>query len=223
MLASTKNSMTSVEASEYVLRYCPVHPALERLYSKTREVIGQYAIMMADTSALSLVQLLLRAMGAKKYLEIGVFTGCSALSAALALPPDGSVVGLDISQKFADIGRPFWREAGVDHKIDIRIGRAVDSLGALIDENQSGSFDFAFIDADKGGYDTYYECCLKLVRQGGIIAVDNVLWDGTVYDENETSPDTVAIRKINEKIRTDDRVQACMLTIGDGLTLAMKK
>lgn len=222
MLASSKSSMTSIEASEYVLRHCSLHPVLERLYTKTREVLEEKAFMMSDTATLNLIQLFLRTMGAKKYLEVGVFTGCSLLSAALVLPPDGSVVGLDISREYADVGRPFWREAGVDHKVDLRIGNAVDSLGELICENQAGTFDLAYIDANKEAYDIYYEYCLKLVKQGGIIALDNVLRGG-VYNGTEDSPGTVAMRKINEKLRSDERVYTCMLTIGDGLTLVMKK
>uniref|UniRef100_V5HLC7 Putative o-methyltransferase n=1 Tax=Ixodes ricinus TaxID=34613 RepID=V5HLC7_IXORI len=179
--------------------------------------------MMGHPSELQLIQLLLKATGAKKYLEVGVFTGCSALAAALALPPDGKVVGLDVCKEYVDIGRPFWKEAGVDHKIDIRIGNALESLDRAIADGEANTFDFAFIDANKEGYDDYYERCLQLVRQNGLIAFDNVLWHGRVYDAGDNSLDTVALRKINEKLGKDTRVDISMLTIGDGITLALKK
>uniref|UniRef100_V5HW44 Putative o-methyltransferase n=1 Tax=Ixodes ricinus TaxID=34613 RepID=V5HW44_IXORI len=179
--------------------------------------------MMGDPSQLQLIQLLLKATGAKKYLDIGVFTGCSVLAAALALPPDGKVVGLDDCKEYVDIGRPFWKEAGVEHKIDIRIGNALEILDCAIADGQANTFDFVFIDADKKSYDDYYERCLQLVRRNGLIAFDNVLWDGKVYDAEDKSPDTVAIRRMNEKLHKDTRVDISMLTVGDGLTLALRK
>jgi predicted O-methyltransferase YrrM len=161
---------------------------------------------------------LVRLIGARRALEIGVFTGYSALSVAQALPADGRLVACDISDENVRLGMPFWREAGVEDKIDLRIGPALATLDGLLAEGQI--FDFAFIDADKNNYDGYYERCLKLVRPGGVIAIDNVLWSGAVLDADDSSEDTVALRALNRKIRTDDRVDICLLPIGDGVTLA---
>uniref|UniRef100_A0A023GGI7 Putative o-methyltransferase n=1 Tax=Amblyomma triste TaxID=251400 RepID=A0A023GGI7_AMBTT len=223
MAAFPKASLNTADAAQYINRHSTMHPVLEKLQARTWELCSSYAIMLSEPPTLNLMELLLRATGAKRYLEVGVFTGLSALSAALALPPDGVVVGLDNSQEFADIGKPFFKEAGVDHKIDLRIGDAIQSLDALISEGQSGSFDFAFIDALKDQYDDYYERCLKLVRKGGIIVLDNVLWQGQVYDESIPDSKIYSLRKINEKISKDERVHTCMLTVGDGLTLALVK
>ncbi|XP_077518409.1 putative caffeoyl-CoA O-methyltransferase 1 [Amblyomma americanum] len=223
MDAFAKTSQYAGGAGDYILRHTTIHPVLEKLQSRTWELLGNRGFMLSDPSSLNLFELLLRATGAKRYLEIGVFTGLSALSAALALPPDGVVVGLDNNQQYADIGKPFFKEAGVDHKIDLRIGDAVQSLDTLISEGQSGSFDFAFIDAAKEEYDNFYERCLKLVRKGGIIAFDNVLWQGSVYDESKVDPKIDALRRINDKLSKDERVCTCMLAVGDGLTLALVK
>ncbi|CAN8004963.1 unnamed protein product [Ixodes hexagonus] len=215
-------SLVSVEATKYAWKHSlSLHPAQEKLIEETVKLPRK--IMMGDPCVLQLMQLLLKATGAKKYLEVGVFTGCSALSAALALPPDGTVVGLDVCEEYVDIGRPFWKQAGVEHKIDIRIGRALENLDRIIADGHANTFDFAFIDADKLGYDDYYERCLQLVRPNGFIALDNVLWDGRVYDAGDNSPNTVAIQEINEKLQKDARVDVIMLTVGDGISLALKK
>ncbi len=165
---------------------------------------------------------LIQLIGARKALEIGTFTGYSAMAVALALPPDGKVICCDVSDEWTSIGKPFWAEAGVADKIDLRLGPAVETLDALIDAGESGSFDFAFIDADKTGYDDYYERSLKLVRANGLIAIDNVLWNGHVADSKHTDESTEALRAIARKVRDDDRVSACMLAVGDGVTLARK-
>ncbi|KAM7284522.1 catechol O-methyltransferase domain-containing protein 1 [Ixodes scapularis] len=222
MYHAIKSGFVSDEASMYVRKHSlSLHPAQEKLIEETMKL--PMGGMMGDPSELQLIQLLLKATGAKKYLEVGVFTGCSALAAALALPPDGKVVGLDVCKEYVDVGRPFWKEAGVDHKIDIRIGNALESLDGAIADGEASTFDFAFIDANKEGYDDYYERCLQLVRQNGLIAFDNVLWQGRVYDAGDNSLDTVALRKINEKLGKDTRVDISMLTVGDGITLALKK
>jgi predicted O-methyltransferase YrrM len=155
--------------------------------------------------------------GASRALEIGTFTGYSALSVAAALPADGKLVACDVSREYTDIGRPFWREAGLDTRIDLRIGPAMDTLDRLLAQGEV--FDFAFIDADKSNYDGYYERCLKLVRRGGLIGIDNVLWSGAVLDSADVSADTLALKALNRKIHADPRVDLCMLPIGDGLTL----
>ncbi|MGH8806618.1 MAG: class I SAM-dependent methyltransferase, partial [Noviherbaspirillum sp.] len=151
-----------------------------------------------------------------------VFTGYSAMAVALALPEDGRVIGCDISVEYTDIGRPFWQKAGVAHKIDLRIAPALDTLDTLIAQGQAGSIDFAFIDADKTGYDAYYERCLTLLRTGGLIAVDNTLWSGTVALP-ATDADTAALQEFNHKLHHDERVDLSLLPLADGVTLARKR
>jgi caffeoyl-CoA O-methyltransferase len=169
-----------------------------------------------------LMALLVRLLGARKTLEVGVFTGYSAMVVAKALGPKGKVVALDINEEFTAIARRHWAKAGIADRIDLRLQPATESLEALAAGGESNTFDFAFIDADKGNYDAYYEYALKLVRRGGLIAIDNVLWQGKVIDATDQTVDTVAIRAINQKIHDDRRVEASMVPIGDGLTLALK-
>lgn len=170
-----------------------------------------------------LMQILLQVMGARRAIEVGTFTGYSALSIATALPEDGTLVACDLSEEWTSIGQPFWRAANVAHKIDLRIGPAEQTLNQLIEDGEAGTFDFAFIDADKENYETYYEQCLTLVRSGGLIAVDNVLWSGSVADAANTDASTEAIRSLNARVRSDMRVQVSMIPIGDGLSLIRKK
>jgi caffeoyl-CoA O-methyltransferase len=167
--------------------------------------------------------LLVELIGVRHYLEVGTFTGYSALSVALALPPEGTVVACDISEEFTAVARRYWAEAGVADKIDLRLGPAAETLDGLVAEGRTGGFDFMFIDADKEGYDTYYEKGLVLLRRGGLIAVDNVLWSGAVADDGNQSDDTRAIRALNAKIHADERVSPSLLPIGDGLMLACKR
>lgn len=169
------------------------------------------------------MQLLLKLLGARKTLEIGVFTGYSSLATALALPPDGRVVACDVSEDWTAMARRYWAKAGVEGRIDLRIAPATETLDALIAGGEAGSFDFAFIDADKASYDAYYERALALLRPGGLIAVDNALWSGRVADPAETDPDTSALRALNAKMRDDQRVDFSMVPIGDGLALARKR
>jgi caffeoyl-CoA O-methyltransferase len=166
--------------------------------------------------------LLVELIGARTALEVGVFTGYSSLRVALALPDDGAIVACDVSERWTDIGRRYWKEAGVEHKIDLRIAPAVETLDALLDEGRSSSFDFAFIDADKENYAEYYERCLTLVRPRGLVAIDNTLWSGAVADVSDEGDDTIAIRALNEHIYADDRVTMSLLPVGDGLTLAVR-
>ena len=169
------------------------------------------------------LQLLVQLIQAKKTLEVGVFTGYSSLWVAAALPDDGKIVACDVSEEYTAVARRYWKEAGVDHKIDLRLRPALETLDELLAQGGASHFDFAFIDADKSNYDNYYERALKLIRTGGLIAVDNTIWSGRVADPNESDTDTVAIRKLNEKLHRDERVALSMLTVGDGLTLAMKR
>ncbi len=169
------------------------------------------------------MQLLVRLIGARRTLEIGTFTGYSALAVASVLPADGKLVACDISEQYTAVGRPYWAEAGVEERIELRIGPAVESLDALLAEGQADSFDFAFIDADKTNYDNYYERCLRLVRAGGLIAIDNVLWGGSAARPDDTRVDTRAIRSLNTKLKDDARIDLSLLPVGDGLTLARRR
>jgi predicted O-methyltransferase YrrM len=171
-----------------------------------------------------LMGLLVQLIGAKKCLEIGVFTGYSSLSVALNLPDDGRIVACDVSDEFTSIARKHWQAAGVSEKIDLQIAPALDTLDRLLANGEAGTFDFAFIDADKNNYAAYYDRCLQLVRQGGLILVDNVLWYGRVIDPAmDADKRTQAIKQINQQIYHDDRVQISLIPIGDGLTIARKK
>ena len=182
-----------------------------------------YASMQISAEQGQFMALLIHLLSARKTLEIGVFTGYSSLAVALALPDDGRIIACDISEEWTSIARRYWREAGVERKIDLRLGPALKTLDDLIAQGQGGRFDFAFIDADKGNYINYYERALVLLRQGGLIAVDNVLWDGKVIDPSVNDADTRAIRAFNESLHNDERVWLSMLPIRDGLTLACKK
>ena len=166
---------------------------------------------------------LVRMIGARKTLEVGTFTGYSALVVAMGLPDDGKIIACDVSEEWTSIGRRYWQEAGVAHKIDLRLQPAVATLDELIAAGESGSFDLAFIDADKANYDAYYERCMTLVRTGGVLAIDNVLWHGAVVDDARQDEDTVSIRALNLKVHGDPRVDMNLLPIGDGLTLAVKR
>lgn len=167
--------------------------------------------------------LLVRMLDARRVVEVGTFTGYSALAMAMALPPGGRVLCCDISEEYTSIARRYWKDAGVADRIDLRLGPASETLTRLLATEGPASQDMAFIDADKTGYDAYYETCLQLVRPGGIIAIDNVLWSGKVADPAVKEADTAALRALNLKIRDDRRVDAVVLTVGDGLTLARRK
>ncbi len=169
------------------------------------------------------MSLLVQLLGAKKTLDIGVFTGYSSLVVALALPADGKVVACDIDETYTAIARRYWQAAGVADKIELHIAPALETLDRLIAAGEAGSFDFAFIDADKRNYSNYYEQALELIRPGGLIAIDNVLWSGRVADLQDTDKRTVAIREFNQKLYQDRRVKISMLPVADGLTLAMKQ
>ncbi|HEY6079980.1 MAG TPA: class I SAM-dependent methyltransferase [Polyangiaceae bacterium] len=169
-----------------------------------------------------LLSLLVKLVGARRALEVGVFTGYSSLVVALALPADGRLVACDVSREWTDVAGRYWREAGVDSKIELHLRPALATLDELLDSRQAGSFDFAFIDADKAGYLDYYERCLALLRPGGLVAVDNVLWGGAVADASNQQASTCSIRALNAHIAADPRVSASLVPIGDGLYLARK-
>lgn len=194
---------------------------LKQLRQETAK--GSHSNMQIAPEQGQFMALLVQLLGAKKALEIGTFTGYSALAVALALPPEGQLIACEIDTEFTEMARNYWERAGVGSKIELKIAPALQTLDKLLAEGAAESFDFAFIDADKVNYYAYYERCLKLVRTGGIIAVDNVLWDGTVADDTVQDPSTIAIREFNQKLLTDDRVNISLIPIADGLTLAMKR
>jgi caffeoyl-CoA O-methyltransferase len=194
------------------------HPALTRLREENRG--HPRGSMQVDADEGALLGLLVRILGARNVLEVGTFTGYSSTAMALALPPGGRLLCCDVSREFTDVARRVWEEAGVADRIELRLAPAAETMDALLADGGAGMFDFAFIDADKAGYDAYYERALRLVRSGGVIAIDNVLWSGRVADPSVQDEDTSAIRALNEKIAADERVDHVLLPIRDGLTLA---
>ncbi len=208
---------------EYLLRVGARESAVAKeLRAETLRATRWHPMQISPEQG-AFMQLLVRLIGAKRTLEVGTFTGYSALVVAEALPADGRVIACDVSEEWTSIGKPFWERAGVAGRIDLRLRPATETLDALIEEGRSGEFDFAFIDADKANYDAYYERCLRLVRVGGVIGIDNVLWGGRVVKRRANDEDTQAIRAVNEKVAADERVDVAMLPIGDGLTLAVKR
>jgi predicted O-methyltransferase YrrM len=169
------------------------------------------------------MQMLVRMLGARRCIEVGVFTGYSSLAVALALPADGLIVACDVSAEYTKIAQRYWREAGVAARIQLKIAPALQTLDALVAGGGAGSFDFAFVDADKTSYAAYYERLLTLLRPGGVIAVDNVLWNGAVLDAADTSESTRAIRAFNDQLARDERIDLSLVPIGDGVTLARKR
>jgi len=196
----------------------PISPLQRRLREETAALPDARMQIGPDQGVL--LALLVRLIGARQALEIGTFTGYSALAVAEALPADGMLVTCDVSDDWTRIARRYWEEAGVAGKIDLRLGPASETLSRLESERGRAAFDFAFIDADKPGYDIYYEACLRLVRPGGLVAIDNMLWSGAVADSANQEPSTLAIRALNLKIRDDSRVDSCLVTVGDGVMLA---
>lgn len=195
-------------------------PVLARLRAETSRL--PMARMQIAPEQGQFMNLLIRLMNARKTLEVGVFTGYSSLCIAEALPEDGRHVACDVSAEWTRVGQRYWEEAGVADRIDLRLAPALETLGTLLAEGEAGTFDFAFIDADKLSYDAYYEHALALLRPGGLIALDNMLWGGSVADPSDQDDDTRAIRSLNDKIRNDARVAMSLLPVGDGLSLALK-
>jgi caffeoyl-CoA O-methyltransferase len=206
---------------DYIVRVgAREHPVLRRCREETaRQPFWQMQIGPDQGAAMALIAQL---MGAKRYLEIGTFTGYSALAVALALPEDGKAVCCDVSKDYTDQARGYWEEAGVASRIELRLGPAVENLDRMMDAGEP-PFDFVFIDADKPRYEDYYERALKLVRTGGLIALDNMLWSGHVAQPEKDDEHTVAIRALNRKIHDDPRVDMAMLALGDGVMLARKR
>jgi predicted O-methyltransferase YrrM len=207
-------------------RYLAAHGARETAEQRALRRVTQRmprASMQIGAVQGALLQVLVRVMGARRCLEIGTFTGYSALAVALALPKDGRIVCCDLSEEWTAIARRTWQRAGVAGKIDLRIAPALETLDALLKRGKAGKFDFAFIDADKANYANYYERCLKLVRRGGLIAADNTLWGGSVVDARNKTADARAIRAFNRKLLRDRRVDIALVPVGDGMTLAIRR
>lgn len=207
---------------EYLLRVSVREPPA--LAALREETAGHpRAGMQVSPEQAQLMQLLVRLTGARRALEVGVFTGYSGLAVALALPPDGRLLACDVSEEYTAIAQRHWRSAGVASKIELVIAPALETLDARLAQGEADSYDFAFIDADKQNYAGYFERVLELLRPGGLVAVDNTLWSGAVADDSDQSPDTVALRNFNERMLADDRVDLSLLPIGDGLTLARRR
>ena len=196
-------------------------PVLARLREETQSIAFSQMQICPEQGAL--MGLLMGLIGARRTLEVGVYTGYSSLAVALALPEDGTITACDVNEAWTEVARRYWDEAGVAGKIDLRLAPALTTLDALLAEGRADSYDFAFIDADKANYDGYYERALKLVCPGGLIGIDNVLWHGSVIDQAKRDADTEAIRALHRKIHGDSRVTVSMVPIGDGLTLAQRR
>jgi len=206
---------------DYLLKHSlREHPAQSGLREATR--MHPHAGMQISPEQGQFMALLVRLIGARHAIEIGVFTGYSALTVALALPADGRLLACDINDTYTSVGKPFWEAAGIAHKIDLQLAPALQTLDARLASGAAGSYDFAFIDADKTRYDDYYERCLRLLRAGGLIAIDNTLWGGSVAKPAD-SADTAALQALNDKLHRDERIDLSLLPIGDGLTLARKR
>jgi predicted O-methyltransferase YrrM len=215
-----------LSSAEMVIRFIDEQMSRETtvqqaLRAETRKLRGSG--MMSRPESDALLQLLIKLVGARRVIEIGTFTGSGSLAMALALPEDGHIVACDVNAEWTAIGQKHWEKAGVAHKIDLRLAPASETIAALLKDGAAGTFDMAFIDADKTGYDAYYEGSLKLVRQGGLMVLDNMLWSGHVADPGVHDEDTDALRALNLKIKDDSRVEFCLLSADDGVLLARKR
>ena len=207
---------------DYLLSVSLRETGIMRRLREETAVLPSANMQIAPEQA-QLLGLLVELMGARRCLEIGTFTGYSTLAVAAALPADGTVLACEVSEEWTQIARRYWQEAGVREKIDLRLAPAADTLQALVADGEAGTFDFALIDADKENYGRYYEFCLELLRAGGLVAIDNVLWHGQVIDRSVSDGDTTAIREFNSALRVDSRVSLSLVPIGDGMTLARKR
>ena len=223
----SRSGFISEPVRDYVQRVgAREHPAMARCRAET-DAMGDISRMQISPEQGGFMQVMAAAVGARRAIEVGVFTGYSSLAVALTMKrmhgSDCELVACDISEEYTAKARGYWAEAGVDDVIDLRIAPATDTLDGLIAEGRAGQFDLAFIDADKTGYDAYYERCLALLRKGGLILIDNMLWSGRVADPAESEPDTVALRALARKIHADERVEMTLAAIGDGVSLAVKR
>lgn len=206
----------------YVLEHSGREPEVMRALREETAAM-EHAGMQIGFDQARLMALLVKLIGARRCIEVGVFTGYSSLAVALALPGEGRIVACDMSEEWTAVARRYWQQAGVADRIDLRLGPAVQTLDAMLAAGERGRYDFAFIDADKSAYADYYEKCLGLLRPGGLIAIDNTLWSGEVADRSKQGRDTRALRALNDALARDERVDVAMLTVGDGVTLARKR
>ncbi len=216
----------TLSVTDDIYRYLLEHsvrepPLLERLRAVTAGMPN--AQMQIGPEQGQFMALLAKLIGARRCIEVGVFTGYSSLAVALALPEDARILACDVSEEWTGIARRFWREGGVEHKIELKLQPATQTLEERIAAGESGQYDFAFIDADKEGYGAYYELCLKLLRPGGLIAVDNTLWSGKVADPRTPDKNAQIMRKFNDTLHRDERIDLSLLPLGDGLSLARKR
>ena len=212
----------SDELAAYVIEVGTREPdVLARLREETA-ALPQHGMQISPEQG-AFLALLVELIGARRCIEVGTFTGYSSIAVALALPDDGRLVCCDVSTDWTSLARKYWDEAGVAHKIDLHVAPATETLDQLLADGEEAAFDFAFVDADKTGYDAYYERLLRLVRPGGLIVFDNTLWNGKVVDQDTDDPDTRAIRALNSKLSGDERVTTCLLPVADGVTLARRR
>lgn len=219
---SNKTIGLTDELHAYVIDVGVREPDVLRRLREETAAIPEHNMQIAPEQG-AFMAMLIELTGARRCLELGTFTGYSSTAVALALPDDGEIVCCDVSTVWTDIARRYWAEAGVEHKVDLRIAPALETLDDLLASGQQRTFDFAFVDADKAQYPTYYERLLELLRPGGLIAFDNVLWSGQVIDPEDNDKDTVAVRELNNTMATDERITVSMLPIADGVTLARKR
>lgn len=220
-MASTPQGI-SPELIAYLVEHGVREPALlARLRDETSSI--PEANMQIPPEQGAFLAMLVRLMGARRCLELGTFTGYSSLSVALAMPPEGRLVCCDVSEEWTAVARRYWAEAGVADRVELRLGPALASLDALLDEGAAGTFDFVFVDASKREYPDYHERILRLLRSGGLVVYDNVLWGGAVIDPTDNDLDTVGVRRLNDRLATDERVDLAMLPVADGLALARKR
>lgn len=210
------------ELHQYMLANSLREPEVLQQMREEVSKMPEAAMLLAPEQG-QFLAFLLKLIGAKRTVEVGVFTGCSTIWTALSLPDDGRIIACDVSEEYTAVAQRYWQQANVSDKIDLRLAPAGDTLAQLIEDGQAGQFDFAFIDADKGNYGLYYEQCLTLLRPGGLMVFDNVLWSGAVIDESDQSEDTVAIRQLNQMAHQDNRIDVSIVPIGDGLLLARKR
>ncbi|HQR34502.1 MAG TPA: class I SAM-dependent methyltransferase [Blastocatellia bacterium] len=207
----------------YILNHSLREPDVLRRLREETLATNPMAIMAISPVQGQFMMFLLKLIGAKKTLEVGVFTGYSSLCTALTIPADGHVYACDVSEEWTSVARRYWADAGVADKVTLKLAPATETLDALLADGHAGTFDFAFIDADKPNYDAYYERALKLVRKGGLLVFDNMLWYGKVADESVNDADTVALRALNAKLHQDERVFVSLIGVGDGMNLAIKQ
>ena len=210
------------ELGEYIRNETLREPEILQALRKETSTMAAAGMQISAEQG-QFLRLLLQVLNARRIIEIGVFTGYSTLNAALALPQEGEVIACDVSAEWSDIARRYWQEAGVDQKITLHLAPAAETLNALLENGRQNSFDYAFVDADKDNYDVYYEQCYSLLRPGGVMAIDNVLWHGAVIEKTRQDADTRTIRAINRKAQTDERFDTSLVPVGDGILLLRKR